>query len=87
MDQGLPPQFEAWIRENPHERIRLVVVALALFTSAPVLVAAGYLLKSSRRLAPDDSRRRVFQVSAVMLAVSALMLVFFLWRLFSLLNV
>ena len=87
MNQTLQTQLEAWIRENPHDRIRIVVVALALLTSAPVLVAAGYLWAFARRLRGDETRRRIFQLCAATLAVSALMLVFFLWRLFSLLSV
>lgn len=44
------PEFEAWVRQDSSTRIRLVLVALTIFTSGPLVGLAVYLWRLGGRI-------------------------------------
>jgi hypothetical protein len=75
------PDFEAWIERDMAARVRLVMTALTILTSGPLIGFAGYLWHLGRRPYP---RAHLMRWLGVALGLAALLLTFFLWRVVSL---
>ena len=75
------PEFEAWIQRDMAARLRLVVTALTILTSGPLIGWAGYLWHLGRR---PDARAPLVRWLGMTLGLAALLLAFFLWRVVSL---
>jgi hypothetical protein len=71
-------ELRAWVEEDPRPRARVVVSALAVAVSGPVLACSAYLW--------FVDRRRMMRIVAGVLTVAALAIVFFLFRLVNLLE-
>jgi hypothetical protein len=69
------PEFEAWLRQNPRERIWIVVIVFIALV-LPVLVFAGHLWCLAGRV----RRARLLRALAVVLAVAGLLLIALFWR-------
>ena len=76
--QRFRPEFEVWLRQDPRERIRIVVIVFVALV-LPVLVLAGHLW----RLAGRARRARVLRALVVMLALAGLLLIALFWRIAS----
>jgi hypothetical protein len=46
----LRPEFDAWVREDPETRLRLVLAGLGFVAIAPLFAVAAYLWELSRRI-------------------------------------
>ena len=69
------PEFEAWVAADPYRRVRLMLAALGLATSGPLLIVAGVLWRSG------GGRSRGSRAAALALTVAAIVLSLILWRL------
>ena len=66
--------FEAWVREDPHTRVRLIIGALTLATSGPLIGMAIYCWRVAA------TKGRMLRYLAVFTGGSGLLLAFLLWR-------
>ena len=66
--------LEAWVREDLRTRVRLMIAALTLFTSGPLLAMAIYCWRAARTGGP------ILRFVAIFSGGSGLLLAWLLWR-------
>lgn len=66
--------FEAWVREDLHTRVRLVIAVLTLLTSGPLIGMAVYCWRAAA------TKGRMLRYVAIFSGGSGLLLAFLLWR-------
>ena len=65
--------FEAWVREDLHTRVRLIIAVLTLFTSGPLIGMAIYCWRAAA------TKGRMLRYLAVFSGGSGVLLAFLLW--------
>lgn len=65
--------FEAWVREDLHTRVRLIIALVTLFTSVPLIGMSIYAWRVA------STRGKWFRYLAIFSGVSGVLLAFLLW--------
>ena len=65
--------FEAWVREDLHTRVRLIIAVLTLVTSGPLIGMAIYAWRAAA------TKGKWLRYLAIFSGVSGLLLAFLLW--------
>lgn len=66
--------LDAWVRQDLHARVRIVLAVLTLLTSGPLLGLAVYCWRAAK------TRGRMLRFLALFSGGSGLLLAFLLWR-------
>jgi hypothetical protein len=74
----LHPDLEAWVREDPVPRLRLMLAVLGALAVGPLLAMAGYLWRAGGKIARHG---RLMRLLAGLLGVTAALMGALLWRL------